>query len=136
MRIFSISSWARDGSRKKFIQILSLMALYDRENEWRYSMAHFYGTTSVYVPKKANKQYVSQKALFLGRVVVTVKEYGQIEEKLRSFYDPEKSDKLVMFIIRHLFCAITCNKLIISVTLVLNYFTNDERENEKEHYCK
>lgn len=62
---------------------------------------------------------------------MTVKEYGQIEGKLRSLYDPEKSDandKLVMFIIRHLFCAITCNKLIISVTLVLNYMSNDEDE--------
>jgi hypothetical protein len=28
-----------------------------------------------------------------------------------------------MFIIRHLFGAITCNKLIISVTLVLNYMS-------------
>lgn len=52
-------------------------------------------------------------------------------ETLRSFYDPEKSDKLVMFIIRHLFCAITCNKLIISVTLVLNYISDRERERER-----
>jgi hypothetical protein len=114
---------------KKFIQILSLMALYDRKNEW-----HIFMALRVYIPKKANKQYVSQKKhrTLLGRVVVTVKEYGQIEGKLRSFYDPEKSDKLVMFIIRHLFCAITCNKLIISVTLVLNYIPNDEGERERE----
>ena len=70
---------------------------------------------------------------------MTVKEYGQIEGKLRSFYDPEKSDKLVMFIIRHLFCAITCNKLIISVTLVLNYISDRERERDKallHSYCR
>lgn len=66
----------------------------------------------------------------LERTVVIVKEYGQIEAKSRCFYDPEWSSKkgqLVMFIIQHLFCAITCNKLIISVTLVLNYTSNDER---------
>ena len=55
---WNILNRARDGNtKKKFIQILSLMALYDRrEYEWRYSMAHFYGT-SLYT--KANKQYVS-----------------------------------------------------------------------------
>lgn len=97
-------------------------------------MAMFHGTflwhfTGVCTVMLINNMYRKIKTP-LGRIVVTVKEYGQIEAKSRSFYDPEwcsKKGQLVMFIIRHLFCAITCNKLIISVTLVLNYTSNDER---------
>lgn len=92
---------------------------------WHIFMALHY----IHAPMLINNMYQKIKTP-LERIVVTVKEYGQIEAKLRSFYDPEwcsKKGQLVMFIIRHLFCAITCNKLIISVTLVLNYMSNDER---------
>lgn len=65
---------------------------------------------------------------------MTVKEYDQIEGEIEKLlWSGKKSDKLVMFIIRHLFCAITCNKLIISVTLALNYIPESKREkNETE----
>lgn len=44
-----------------------------------------------YIPNATNKQYVSYRkiGILLERIAVTVKEYGQIEAELRSFYDPE-----------------------------------------------
>ena len=54
-------------------------------------MAHFYGTT---LYTKANKQYVyhnRKKSTLLERIVVTVKEYGQIEENREAFMIRKKA---------------------------------------------
>lgn len=92
---------------------------------WHIFMARHY----IYIAniqKLINNMYHNRKSELFSRELCDCKRIWPDRGESRSFYDPEKSDKQVMFIIRHLFCAITCNKLIISVTLVLNYMSNDE----------
>lgn len=112
---------------------------YTMERIW---MAHFYGTT-LCTPKRLINNVHHTENDSSRENCCDCKRIWPNRGKLSSFYDPEKSDtRLVMFIIRHLFCAITCNKLIISVTLVLNYIPNDERVQKgrgrqgHKHYCK
>ena len=92
-----------------------------------------------YVPENVNKQYVSLSKrakikTFLERIVVTVKwtPEQRRQKSENKLYGNERWQRAsVMFIIRRLFRAITCNKLIISVTLALNYMSNDEQEEWK-----